>query len=151
MTNHFTRVPPVFLDVFEIEQVPAHFRDACNRLLARIDFLEAPSMREQVHIACEELHGPDDIRVPLKAIAGLLGLSRDTLFNHLHRLIETKAIGRPKCLRPEAHEMIWRIIANPFERLAPVTSNFCLILFSVSLGQACGQISFTIFVAVFPE
>jgi hypothetical protein len=95
MTNPFTRVPAVLLDAIEIEQVPAHFRDALRRLLARIDFLEAPSMREQVHIACEELHAPDDIRVPLKAIAGLLGLSRHALFNHLHRPIETKAIGRP--------------------------------------------------------
>jgi hypothetical protein len=69
MINHFIRVPPVFLDAFEIEQVSAHFRGVLSRLLARIDFLEAPSMREQVHIACEELHGPDDIRVPLKAIA----------------------------------------------------------------------------------
>jgi hypothetical protein len=151
MTNHFTRVPPVFLDVFEIEQVPAHFRDARNRLLANIDFLKTPSMREQVHIACEELHGPDDIRVPLKAIAGLLGLSRDTLFNHLHRLIETKAIGRPKCLRPEARGMIWSIIANHFERRVPVTYNFRSIGFSVSLGSACGQIPFAIFVGVCPE
>jgi hypothetical protein len=90
MMNPFTRVPPVFPDAFEVEQVPVHFRDA----------FRGASMSEQVHITCEELRGPDNMRVPLEVIAGFLGLSRQSLFNHLHRPIETKAIGRLKCLPP---------------------------------------------------
>jgi hypothetical protein len=142
---------PVFLHAFEIEQVPVHFGDAFSRPLACIDVLEAPSMREQLHITCEELCGPDNTGLPLEAIAGFLRLSRQALFNHFHRPIETKAIGRPKCLPPEASKIIWKIIANHFERWAPVKCNLYLILFSISLGSACGQIPFDTFLGVYPE
>jgi hypothetical protein len=106
MTNPFTRVPPVFFDAFKIEEVPAHFGDDISRILAHIDFLEAPPMHEQVHIACEELCGPDSTRLLLEAISGFLRFFCQALFNHFHRLIETKAIRCPKCLPPEASEII---------------------------------------------
>jgi hypothetical protein len=142
---------PVFLDAFEIEQVPAHLGDAFSRPLACFGFLEAPSRCEQLHVTCEELCGTDNTRLPLEAIAGFLRFSREALFNHFHRPIETKAIGRPKSLPSEASEIIWKIIANHFERWDPVKYNFYLILFSVSLGSACGQIPFNIFVGVYPN
>jgi hypothetical protein len=136
MANPFTRVLPVFPDAFEIEQVTVHFRNAFSRLLACIDFLEGPSMREQVHITCEELREPDNIRAPLEVVAGCLRLSRQALFNHLHRPIENNAIGRPKCLPPEAYKMISMIIANHSERRVLVTDNFLLdsILYFFGIG-----------------
>jgi hypothetical protein len=137
MTNPFTRVPSVFPDAFEIEQVQAHITNAFSRLLARIDFLEALSMREQVHIACEERRGLDNLRVPLEVIAGFLGLSCHALFNQLHPPIETNARGRPKCLAPEAYEMISMTIANHFERWPRVSYNFLLdpILYFFGIGM----------------
>jgi hypothetical protein len=120
----FYSCSPVFVDAFEIEQVPVHLEDPFSRPLARIDFLEAPSMHEQLHVTCEELCGPDNTRLPLEVISGFPRFSHQALFNHFHRPIETKAIGRPKCLPPEASEIIWKIIANHFERWAPAKYNF---------------------------
>jgi hypothetical protein len=48
-------------------------------------------------------------------------------------------------------EIIWKIIANHFERWAPVKTNSYFIPFSISLGSACGQIPFDIFVEVYPK
>jgi hypothetical protein len=108
-------------------------------------------MREQLHVTCEELCGPDNTTIQLEAITGFLRFSRQALFNHFHRPIETKAIGRPKCLPAEPSEIIWKIITNHFERWAPVKYNFHLILLAISLGSACGQIPFDIFVGVYPQ
>jgi hypothetical protein len=65
MADPFTRIPPVSPNALHLEEIPSEFRDEFTCLMQRIDFLEAESIREQVHAAREELRGPDHRRVPL--------------------------------------------------------------------------------------
>jgi hypothetical protein len=96
MTNPFARVPPVHTDSLDLEQVPLQVRDRFTQLMRRVDFLEPSSMREQVHIACEELRDPGGTRITFDVIASFLGLTRQAAFDHLHRPIHVKPIGLPQ-------------------------------------------------------
>jgi hypothetical protein len=89
-------------DSLDLEQVLFQVHDWITQLMRRIDFLEASPMREQVHIAREELRGPDGMTITFDAITSFLGLTRQSVFNHLHRPIHIKPVGCPKCLPPEA-------------------------------------------------
>jgi hypothetical protein len=82
--------------------------------MRRIAFLEASSMREQFHIACEELRGPDDMRITFDPTVSFLGLTHQAVFNHPHRPIHVTPVGRPKCFPPEAYEMISAMITEHF-------------------------------------
>jgi hypothetical protein len=136
MTAPFACVPTVHTDSLDLEQVPLQVRDRLTQLMKLLGSLKASSMREQVHIAYEELRGPDGMRITFDAIASFLGLTRQAVFNHLHRPIHTKPIGRPKCLPPEADKMISAMITEHFARRAPVTCSFLLdsLLYFLGLG-----------------
>jgi precorrin-2 methylase len=89
--------------------------------MRRIDFLEASSMREQAHIACEELRNPDGMRITFDAVASFLSLTRQAVFNHLHCPFTLNPSAAPS-----AHEMISAMIIEHFARRAPVAYSFIL-------------------------
>jgi hypothetical protein len=116
MTNPFTRVAPVFFDIFKIEQVPAHFGDDISWALAHIDFWKRRRCVNKSISLAKNCVGQITQGSHLKQSQASSGFFCQARFNHFHRPIETKAIGRPKCLPPEASEIIRKIIANHFER-----------------------------------
>jgi hypothetical protein len=54
MADPFACFPPISSDALNLQEINREFRYEFTRLMERIDFLEAQSIREQVHAACEE-------------------------------------------------------------------------------------------------
>jgi hypothetical protein len=118
----YARIPAMNLDRLQLEQVPDQLRDRFNELMLHFDFLEAKTLREQIHIACDVLRREETGQViSYEAIGAFFNMSRAAIHNHCHRPLAINAPGRPRILPPQAIDMIKTIVTNRFTEKKPVS------------------------------